>query len=204
MTSRYRIIPPDEVILADIAAGLRNFEIAEKLKCSPDAIGVHVRKYKLRADAATQASTKEKLARPPKNRRKMPLPEGLQADIDAGLTNKEIAAKYGVAMNTRTTFITANGLGRGLQRATTPSDDVIVECLCAGMSPAEIAKKYGCTADPIHRRIRRANLRDRVDVKTPMRAMERGLRPTATKFINNRGISVPRIVSIHGPFEVRP
>jgi DNA-binding CsgD family transcriptional regulator len=197
MTTYNRIIPPDDILLADIAAGLRNFEIAAKHNMERKTVDSYVRYHHLRL-----AEDKRKLviaAKPAfRKTRKMPPPSTIAKDIAAGLNNKELAEKYGVSKTTVEFHIKANGLQRDVQFGTVPSNEQIVACLRKGMTGAAIAKQYGCSADPVNKRIRDYDLRYGAVAEAP--ALARRPKPSPSKHINALGISVPRITAIHGPF----
>lgn len=197
MTTYNRIMPPDDVLLADIAAGLRNFEIAAKHNMERKTVDSYVRYHHLRL---SEAERKLVIANKPTFRktRKVPSPAQIAKDVAAGLSNPEMAAKYGVSRTTLAWHIKANGLQRDVQFGTVPSNEQIVECLRKGMTGAAIAKQYGCTADPVNKRIRDYDLRSGVVAEAA--ALARRPKPSPSKHINALGISVPRITAIHGPY----
>jgi hypothetical protein len=136
---------------------------------------------------------------------RMPSLAIVTADFNAGMTNEQMSEKYDVAVSAVSAYLSRNSLHRRI-KAFIPADDTIIECLEAGMACHQIAELHGGKADNISRYIRQHGLRKGITPKPDVKqnTESKGLRPTPFKVINHYGVSIPRIPTLHGVFEVRP
>jgi transposase len=144
--------------------------------------------------------------------RKMPAAEVVAADVAAGMTNDQLAEKYGVSAHTVMSFMYRNEIRREPKRVLT-DDSIIVEALNKGMTVSAAARHFGVNRDTLRSRILRANL-VALDVETRLVSFTSDLRETAEKIVVERIvhsyesgvkprrmlISLPRVPSIHGHF----
>lgn len=135
-------------------------------------------------------------------RSKMPAVELVQADVDAMMTNEQIAEKYGVSKNVVSTYLSNHGIRRK-PRTFVPALADIAACVHKGMTCKQISEELGGNPDTISRMIVRNGLRDQRPIEVVATETLRVPRPGPDKIVNGLGISLPRIPTIHGHFEVR-
>jgi hypothetical protein len=136
---------------------------------------------------------------------RMPARDVMIADMNAGLTNEQMAEKYFVSVATAKSYLHKHGLRRTPLKDR-PTDAQIIECLQGKMDRKAIAKELGAPQWFVNDRIRLLGMQEEAKpvavVPTPPASPKRA--PSQVVFINERGHSLVRIPTIHGSFEVRP
>lgn len=129
---------------------------------------------------------------------KMPAPDVVKADHDAGMTNEQMGEKYGVSRSVVSSFLSKHGFRR-MERRFVPEVADIAACVQKGMTLKDMAAALGGDPDAISRVIVKHGLRGERSAGVAVRSVHLP-RPGPTKVINKLGISIPRIPTIHGHF----
>ena len=142
------------------------------------------------------------MAKRPRNYRKMPPLEKVISDLAAGMTPTMMEEVYNVGHSTVSHFLTKHGLTRPV-RVSYPDDEVFLARMRQNKSIADMAAEFGMSRHSVRQRIIDRGLRTKIEPPPPVGQDAVCLRPGPAKVINEHGISIPRIPTIHGRFEAR-